>query len=117
MLVSVLVVLAGCVGFGCGDCVGCGVGVGGCVGTGVGNVGVGARWCICGYSVTYDHGCHMVVFGVGVSVAPSVELPYAEAAHIHRTSAAISVPHPRPILVLRERVLNQCLKPDGGFGG
>ena len=58
-----------------------------------------------------------LVVGVGVSVAPNVELPYAEAAQIQRRSAAMSVPHPRPILVFRERVLNQCLKPDGGFGG
>jgi len=90
------------------------VGIG--VGLGVG-VSVGA---IVGVSVRIAWLIAAVVavgVGVGVDVVPMVLLPYAEAAQMQRSSAAISVPHPRPILVLRERVLNQCLKPDGGFGG
>jgi hypothetical protein len=50
-----------------------------------------------------------VDIGVGVCVVATVELPYTEAAQMQRSSAAMSVPHPRPIFVLRERVLNQCL--------
>jgi len=93
------------VGFWVGIGVGFGVGVS--VGAVVG-VSVGIAWLIAA----------VVAVGVGVcvDVGPMVLLPYAEAAQIQRSRAAIIVPHPRPIFVLRERVLNQCLKPDGGFG-
>jgi hypothetical protein len=84
-----------------------GVGVGFCVGVGEGvGVSVGVFWI-----ATFP------VVAVGVGVVAMVELPYAEAAQIQRSSAAMSVPHPIPNFALRDRVRNQFLIPDGFFGG
>jgi hypothetical protein len=83
-----------------------GVGVGGCVGIGEGvGVSVGVAWMEV-----------LPVVGVGVGVVATVAAPYADTAQIHSSSAAISVPHPRPILALRERVRNHCRMP-GLVGG
>ncbi len=100
---------------------GVGVGVGCCVGVGVGavvGVSVGVSTTV---DVSTDVGVFttaaLLVFGVGVSVVATIELPYAVAAQIHSSSAAMSVPHPIPNFVFRERVRNQYLKPDGLCGG
>jgi hypothetical protein len=103
-----------------GGCVGCDLGVGFKVGIGVGFcVGVGGSVGVSVGSFTVGE-LRIVTFPVvevGVKVVPTVVFPYTEAAQMQRRSAAIIVPHPRPIFVLRERVLNQCLIPDGLFGG
>jgi hypothetical protein len=88
------------------------VGVGVCVGVG-GSVSVSVGMFSVGVFMTAT----LLVFGVGVDVVATVELPYAETVQIQRRSATMSVPHPSPIFALRERVRNQCLKPDGLFGG
>ncbi len=90
--------------------VGLGVGVG--VGFWVGlAVGVGS----CVAVVSWTTACAVV--GVGVGVVATWVLPYTEAEQIQRRSAAIIVPHPRPIFALRDSLLNQRLKPDGLLGG
>ena len=53
-------------------------------------------------------GVNVGIVDVGVTVVPTMVLPYAEAAQIHRRRAVIIVPHPRPIFVFQSVFENQC---------
>ena len=86
---------------------GVGVGVGLCVGTGVGaGVAVGLMMSAAWPDV-----------GVGVGVEARLLLPIAEPIQEKKRTTAMSVPHPKPIFILRVLVLYHPHKPVRFLGG